>query len=173
MTDTPGRIMALDLGEKRIGVALSAVSYTHLDVYKRQAQKVMRVQGKQNDLENVGPSSRHHTFFEMLGNFSFGDYFKREAIDFAWTFLTGVMKLEPERLFATVYTDDDDAADLWQRYLPADRILRFGKEDNFWEMGDIGPCGPCSEIHYSSGDMADITAAGVNNDAKMCIRDSQ
>jgi alanyl-tRNA synthetase len=135
--------------------------------YKRAttAQKVMRVQGKQNDLENVGPSSRHHTFFEMLGNFSFGDYFKREAIDFAWTFLTGVMKLEPERLFATVYTDDDDAADLWQRYLPADRILRFGKEDNFWEMGDIGPCGPCSEIHYYSGDMADITPAGVNNDA--------
>ena len=135
--------------------------------YKRAttAQKVMRVQGKQNDLENVGPSSRHHTFFEMLGNFSFGDYFKREAIDFAWTFLTGVMKLEPERLFATVYTDDDDAAKLWQRYLPADRILRFGKEDNFWEMGDIGPCGPCSEIHYYSGDMADITPAGVNNDA--------
>jgi alanyl-tRNA synthetase len=135
--------------------------------YKRAttAQKVMRVQGKQNDLENVGPSSRHHTFFEMLGNFSFGDYFKREAIDYAWTFLTGVMKLEPERLFATVYTDDDDAAELWQRYLPADRILRFGKEDNFWEMGDIGPCGPCSEIHYYSGDMADITPAGVNNDA--------
>ena len=135
--------------------------------YKRAttAQKVMRVQGKQNDLENVGPSARHHTFFEMLGNFSFGDYFKREAIDFGWTFLTGVMKLEPERLFATVYTDDDDAAELWQRYLPADRILRFGKEDNFWEMGDIGPCGPCSEIHYYSGDMADITPAGVNNDA--------
>ncbi len=135
--------------------------------YKRAttAQKVMRVQGKQNDLENVGPSSRHHTFFEMLGNFSFGDYFKREAIDFAWTFLTGVMQLEPERLFATVYTDDDDAAELWQRYLPADRILRFGKDDNFWEMGDIGPCGPCSEIHYYSGDMADINPAGVNNDA--------
>jgi alanyl-tRNA synthetase len=135
--------------------------------YKRAttAQKVMRVQGKQNDLENVGPSARHHTFFEMLGNFSFGDYFKREAIDFAWTFLTEVMQLAPERLFATVYTDDDDAAELWQRYLPADRILRFGKDDNFWEMGDIGPCGPCSEIHYYSGDMADITPAGVNNDA--------
>ena len=135
--------------------------------YKRAttAQKVMRVQGKQNDLENVGPSARHHTFFEMLGNFSFGDYFKREAIDYAWTFLTGVMELEPERLFATVYTDDDEAAGLWQRYLPAERILRFGKEDNFWEMGDIGPCGPCSEIHYYSGDMAAITPAGVNNDA--------
>jgi len=128
------------------------------------AQKVMRVQGKQNDLENVGPSARHHTFFEMLGNFSFGDYFKREAIDYAWTFLTGVMELEPERLFATVYTDDDEAADLWKRYLPAERILRFGKEDNFWAMGDIGPCGPCSEIHYYSGDMKNINPAGVNND---------
>jgi alanyl-tRNA synthetase len=134
--------------------------------YKRAttAQKVMRVQGKQNDLENVGPSARHHTFFEMLGNFSFGDYFKRQAIDYAWTFLTGVMELEPERLFATVYTDDDEAAELWTRYLPEDRILRFGKDDNFWEMGDVGPCGPCSEIHYYSGDMADITPAGVNND---------
>ena len=134
--------------------------------YKRAttAQKVMRVQGKQNDLENVGPSARHHTFFEMLGNFSFGDYFKREAIDYAWQFLTGVMELEPERLFATVYTDDDEAADLWTRYLPEERILRFGKDDNFWEMGDIGPCGPCSEIHYYSGDMADINPAGVNND---------
>ena len=128
------------------------------------AQKVMRVQGKQNDLENVGPSARHHTFFEMLGNFSFGDYFKREAIDYAWMFLTGVMELEPERLFATVYTDDDEAAALWERYLPADRILRFGKKDNFWAMGDIGPCGPCSEIHYYSGEMKDINPAGVNND---------
>lgn len=128
------------------------------------AQKVMRVQGKQNDLENVGPSARHHTFFEMLGNFSFGDYFKREAIDYAWTFLTDVMKLEPERLFATVYTDDDEAAELWERYLPTDRILRFGKKDNFWAMGDVGPCGPCSEVHYYSGDMQDITPAGVNND---------
>ena len=128
------------------------------------AQKVMRVQGKQNDLENVGPSARHHTFFEMLGNFSFGDYFKREAIDYAWMFLTGVMELEQERLFATVYTDDDEAAALWERYLPADRILRFGKKDNFWAMGDIGPCGPCSEIHYYSGEMKDINPAGVNND---------
>ena len=134
--------------------------------YKRAttAQKVMRVQGKQNDLENVGPSARHHTFFEMLGNFSFGDYFKREAIDYAWTFLTGVMELEPERLFATVYTDDDEAAELWRRYLPTERILRFGKKDNFWAMGDIGPCGPCSEIHYYSGDMAEIDPRGVNND---------
>jgi alanyl-tRNA synthetase len=134
--------------------------------YKRAvtAQKVMRVQGKHNDLENVGPSPRHHTFFEMLGNFSFGDYFKSEAIDYAWTFLTGVMKLEPERLFATVYTEDDDAFDLWQRYLPADRILRFGKKDNYWAMGDVGPCGPCSEVHYYFGPLDKIDPAGVNND---------
>jgi alanyl-tRNA synthetase len=128
------------------------------------AQKVMRVQGKHNDLENVGPSPRHHTFFEMLGNFSFGDYFKREAIDYAWTFLTGVMELEPERLFATVYTEDDEAFQLWTRYLPAERILRFGKSDNYWSMGDVGPCGPCSEVHYYFGDLKDIDPAGVNND---------
>jgi alanyl-tRNA synthetase len=128
------------------------------------AQKVMRVQGKHNDLENVGPSPRHHTFFEMLGNFSFGDYFKREAIDYAWSFLTGVMELEPERLFATVYTEDDDAFELWRRYLPADRILRFGKKDNYWAMGDVGPCGPCSEVHYYFGDLKDINPSGVNND---------
>ena len=134
--------------------------------YKRAAtaQKVMRVQGKHNDLENVGPSPRHHTFFEMLGNFSFGDYFKREAIDYAWAFLTGVMELEPERLFATVYEEDDEAAELWTRYLPAGRILRFGKDDNYWKMGDVGPCGPCSEIHYYFGDLAEINPVGVNND---------
>ena len=128
------------------------------------AQKVMRVQGKHNDLENVGPSPRHHTFFEMLGNFSFGDYFKREAIDYAWIFLTDVMELEPARLFATVYEDDDDAFELWTRYLPAERILRFGKKDNYWAMGDVGPCGPCSEIHYYFGDLKDINPVGVNND---------
>jgi alanyl-tRNA synthetase len=128
------------------------------------AQKVMRVQGKHNDLENVGPSARHHTFFEMLGNFSFGDYFKREAIDYAWAFLTGVMELDPQRLYATVYLDDDEAFELWRRYLPDERILRFGKKDNYWEMGDVGPCGPCSEIHYYSGPPADQTAAGINND---------
>lgn len=128
------------------------------------AQKVMRVQGKHNDLENVGPSPRHHTFFEMLGNFSFGDYFKREAIDFAWTFLTKVMGLEPERLWATVYLDDDEAAELWTRYLPAEKILRFGKKDNFWSMGDVGPCGPCSEIHYYIGPLDEQIPEGINND---------
>ena len=117
------------------------------------AQKTLRVSGKHNDLEEVGPSPRHHTFFEMLGNFSFGDYFKREAIDFAWTFLTRELGLDPQRLAATVYTDDDEAYALWQEVagLPPERISRLGKEDNFWAMGDTGPCGPCSEIHYDRG----------------------
>jgi alanyl-tRNA synthetase len=117
------------------------------------AQKCMRVSGKHNDLDAVGPSPRHHTFFEMLGNFSFGDYIKREAIDFAWTFLTRELGLDPQRLAATVYTDDDEAYALWQEVagLPPERISRLGKEDNFWAMGDTGPCGPCSEIHYDRG----------------------
>ncbi|MCZ6726812.1 MAG: alanine--tRNA ligase [Acidobacteria bacterium] len=112
------------------------------------SQKCMRVSGKHNDLENVGPSPRHHTFFEMLGNFSFGDYFKAEAIEFAWELVTGVWGLPPEHLFATVYEQDDDAEDLWRRIsgLPSERVLRCGKKDNFWSMGDTGPCGPCSEI---------------------------
>jgi alanyl-tRNA synthetase len=128
------------------------------------AQKCMRVQGKHNDLENVGPSPRHHTFFEMLGNFSFGDYFKKEAIDYAWTFLTDVIGLPKERLWATVYLDDDEAAKLWERYLPADRILRFGKKENYWEMGDTGPNGPCSEIHYYQGDLDNVDVSLLNND---------
>ncbi len=128
------------------------------------AQKVMRVQGKQNDLENVGPSPRHQTMFEMLGNFSFGDYFKREAIDFAWTFVTKALQLPLERLWASVYEEDDEARELWERYLPADRVLSFGKEENFWEMGEIGPCGPCSEIHYYIGDLEKQTPDGVNVD---------
>ncbi|VAW31490.1 Alanyl-tRNA synthetase [hydrothermal vent metagenome] len=126
------------------------------------AQKVMRVQGKHNDLENVGPSPRHHTFFEMLGNFSFGDYFKKEAIDYAWQFVTGVLELEKERLWATVFTDDDEAFALWQRYLPAEKILRFGKEDNYWSMGDVGPRGPCSEIFCYVGDMATCDPSQLN-----------
>jgi alanyl-tRNA synthetase len=112
------------------------------------AQKCMRVSGKHNDLENVGPSPRHHTFFEMLGNFSFGDYFKAEAIEFGWELVTGVWGLPPERLFATVYEKDDEAEALWLDIsgLPRERVLRCGKKDNFWAMGDTGPCGPCSEI---------------------------
>jgi alanyl-tRNA synthetase len=118
------------------------------------AQKCMRVSGKHNDLENVGPSPRHHTFFEMLGNFSFGDYFKREAITFAWEFLTQVMGLDEERLFPTVFLDDDEASELWQKLtgMPASRITRLGKKDNFWAMGDTGPNGPCSEIIYDRGE---------------------
>ena len=112
------------------------------------SQKCLRVSGKHNDLENVGPSPRHHTFFEMLGNFSFGDYFKEEAIDSAWELVTGPWGLRPEHLFATVFEQDDEAEELWLRIsgLPPERVLRCGEKDNFWAMGDTGPCGPCSEI---------------------------
>ena len=112
------------------------------------AQKCLRVSGKHNDLENVGPSPRHHTFFEMLGNFSFGDYFKEDAIRFAWELVTGPWELDPANLFATVYHEDDEAAELWAKIssLPGERILRCGAKDNFWQMGETGPCGPCSEI---------------------------
>ncbi|MGB5754635.1 MAG: alanine--tRNA ligase, partial [Thermoanaerobaculia bacterium] len=112
------------------------------------AQKCMRVSGKHNDLENVGPSPRHHTFFEMLGNFSFGDYFKAEAIEFGWDLVTRVWGLPAEHLTATIYEEDDEAAELWKKIsgLPAARILRCGTKDNFWAMGETGPCGPCSEI---------------------------
>ncbi|SFR41297.1 alanyl-tRNA synthetase [Marinobacter daqiaonensis] len=126
------------------------------------AQKCVRAGGKHNDLENVGYTARHHTFFEMLGNFSFGDYFKREAINFAWTFLTGEqwLKLPQEKLWITVYADDDEAFDIWNKEVgvPADRIVRIGDNkgaryasDNFWQMGDTGPCGPCTEIFYDHG----------------------
>jgi alanyl-tRNA synthetase len=118
------------------------------------SQKCVRAGGKHNDLENVGRTTRHHTFFEMLGNFSFGDYFKADAIAFAWELLTRDFGLDPGRLWATVYTDDDDAFALWKQVagLTDDRILRLGEEDNFWAMGDTGPCGPCSEIHFHQGD---------------------
>ena len=128
--------------------------------YDRAAtvQKCMRVSGKHNDLETVGRTAKHHTFFEMLGNFSFGDYFKREAIAYAWELVTGVFGLPLDRLYATVYLDDDEAYRLWAEEIgvPRERIFRFGKKDNFWAMGDTGPCGPCSEIHYDLG--ADIEA---------------
>jgi alanyl-tRNA synthetase len=123
--------------------------------YTRAAtsQKCMRVSGKHNDLETVGPSPRHHTFFEMLGNFSFGDYFKKDAIRFAWDFLAGVLELDPSRLWPTVYEEDDEAFDLWRDMIgvSTEKIARMGKKTNFWMMGDTGPCGPNSEVHYDRG----------------------
>ncbi|HEY6008266.1 MAG TPA: alanine--tRNA ligase [Geobacteraceae bacterium] len=117
------------------------------------SQKCVRAGGKHNDLEQVGRTARHHTFFEMLGNFSFGDYFKKEAIRFAWEFLTEELKLDKSRLYVTVYQDDDEAADIWhnQEGVPRERIFRFGEKDNFWSMGDTGPCGPCTEIFWDHG----------------------
>ncbi|AEF53731.1 alanine--tRNA ligase [Marinomonas posidonica] len=125
------------------------------------SQRCVRAGGKHNDLENVGYTARHHTFFEMLGNFSFGDYFKKEAIGFAWEFLTQVLKLPTEKLLVTVYADDDEAFDIWHKQigLPTDKIIRIGdnkggryQSDNFWAMGDTGPCGPCSEVFYDHGE---------------------
>ncbi|MBL7479051.1 alanine--tRNA ligase [Legionella bononiensis] len=117
------------------------------------AQRCVRAGGKHNDLENVGYTARHHTFFEMLGNFSFGDYFKREAIKFAWDFLTQVLRLPTERLWITVYKDDQEAEDIWLKEMgvSAERFSRCGEKDNFWSMGDTGPCGPCTEIFYDHG----------------------
>lgn len=124
--------------------------------YKRAttSQKCVRAGGKHNDLENVGFTARHNTFFEMLGNFSFGDYFKKEAIHFAWEFVTTELKLPKDKLYVSVYEKDDEAAELWhgQEGIPKDRIYRFGEKDNFWQMGDTGPCGPCTEIFIDRGD---------------------
>ena len=124
--------------------------------YKRAAssQKCVRAGGKHNDLENVGYTSRHHTFFEMLGNFSFGDYFKKEAIEFGWELINGIFKLPEQRLWVTVFEEDDEAEELWLKTigLPPDRVVRMGEKDNFWSMGDTGPCGPCSEILIDQGE---------------------
>ena len=129
--------------------------------YTRAAssQKCLRAGGKHNDLDEVGKTARHLTFFEMLGNFSFGDYFKEDAIKFAWDFLVNELKLDAERLWFSVFEGDEEvgadieAEELWQKAgAPKERILRFGRKDNFWQMGDTGPCGPCSEIHYYMGD---------------------
>ena len=125
------------------------------------SQKCMRVSGKHNDLEEVGRTPRHHTFFEMLGNFSFGDYFKKEAVDFAWELCTEVYGLPAERLAASVFESDDEAYDLWKDRigLPESRIYRLGASENFWSMGDAGPCGPCSEIHYDMGTASPAAAS--------------
>ncbi len=125
------------------------------------SQKCVRAGGKHNDLENVGFTARHHTFFEMLGNFSFGDYFKKDAIHFAWELLTKELQIPKDRLFVTVFETDDEAADIWhkQEGVPRERIYRFGEKDNFWRMGDTGPCGPCSEIFYDHGPEADLDPA--------------
>jgi alanyl-tRNA synthetase len=123
--------------------------------YKRAvtSQRCVRAGGKHNDLENVGYTARHHTFFEMLGNFSFGDYFKEDAIRYAWEFLTRELKINPENLWVSIFEDDDEAEELWKKIeeLPKGRIVRMGEKDNFWAMGDTGPCGPCSEIHIDQG----------------------
>ena len=118
------------------------------------SQKCVRAGGKHNDLDNVGYTARHHTFFEMLGNFSFGDYFKENAIEQAWSLLTKEWGLAPEKLTVTVYHTDDEAAALWKKIagLPEERIIRIATNDNFWSMGDTGPCGPCTEIFYDHGD---------------------
>ena len=124
--------------------------------YKRatSSQKCLRISGKHNDFEAVGRTPRHHTFFEMLGNFSFGDYFKKEAIEFAWEFITKELRIPKEKLWVTIYEKDDEAGELWRSCtdISPERIVRLGEKDNFWSMGDIGPCGPCTEIHYDRGD---------------------
>jgi alanyl-tRNA synthetase len=134
---------------KNVFLGLEKRTYTRA----ASVQKCMRVSGKHNDLETVGRTAKHHTFFEMLGNFSFGDYFKQDAIVFAWELMTEVFHLPDAKLFATVYEEDDEAYAIWQKEvgLPEKRVFRLGKEDNYWSMGETGPCGPCSEIHYDLG----------------------
>ena len=124
-------------------------------------QKCIRVK----DLDNVGHTSRHLTFFEMLGNFSFGDYFKKEAIGFAWDVATHVFAFDPKKIWVSVYKDDDEAFALWEKHLPAQRIVRFGEKENFWAMGDVGPCGPCSELLYDRGRKIWFSAQNPHEDA--------
>ena len=137
--------------------------------YKRAVsiQKCIRAGGKHNDLENVGFTKRHLTFFEMMGNFSFGDYFKKEAIIFAWDFLTKELKLDGTKLHASVYHLDDEAYDIWHKVigLPQERIVRLGEADNFWQMGDTGPCGPCTEIYIDRGLPTNAEAKTARQDA--------
>ena len=130
------------------------------------SQRCIRAGGKHNDLENVGYTLRHHTFFEMLGNFSFGDYFKEEAIEFAWEFLTGELNLPEDKLWISVFREDDEAAKIWKEKIgvKSERIVRLDEEDNFWSMGETGPCGPCSEIYYDHGDHIEGTPPGSEGD---------
>ena len=136
--------------------------------YKRATttQRCIRAGGKHNDLENVGYTLRHHTFFEMLGNFSFGDYFKEDAIQLAWNFLTDELGLEKEKLWISVFREDDEAADIWLSKIgiAKERVVRLDEEDNFWSMGDTGPCGPCSEIYFDHGDQYEGTPPGSPGD---------
>jgi len=139
--------------------------------YKRatSSQKCMRVSGKHNDLENVGRTPRHHTFFEMLGNFSFGDYFKKDSIAYGWEFLINKMGLPKENLYITIFEDDDEAEKLWKKHVDKDRIFRMGEKDNFWSMGDVGPCGPCSEIHFDREPTGNVTLEDFETDRFMEI----
>ncbi|MFH1964986.1 MAG: alanine--tRNA ligase-related protein, partial [Acidobacteriota bacterium] len=135
------------------------------------SQKCMRVSGKHNDLEMVGRTPRHHTFFEMLGNFSFGDYFKKEAIEFAWELCTEVYKLEKENLIVTVYEEDDEAWDIWKNHMgiPEKLLYRRDGKENFWAMGDTGPCGPCSELHYDLGERVGDTTSKFGDECNRFV----
>jgi alanyl-tRNA synthetase len=128
------------------------------------AQKCIRVSGKHNDLENVGRTPRHHTFFEMMGNFSFGDYFKDDAVHYAWEFLTETVGLPKDRLYATIYEEDDEVEEVWKRITDIDprRIYRLGKKDNYWSMGDTGPQGPCSEVLYDMAPAPDSDPGAID-----------
>lgn len=132
--------------------------------YKRATtcQKCVRAGGKHNDLDNVGYTNRHHTFFEMLGNFSFGDYFKEDAIAWAWEFVTKSLQLPKDKLYVTIYYTDDEALELWKKHIDENKIVKISSNDNFWTMGDTGPCGPCSEIFYDFGEKAKIRGGNMS-----------